>query len=146
MDEGGRCFYVKDGEDVWSPSFRPMKKELSFYQCRHGLGYTKITGARGGLRVDQLFFVPVNFNGEVMQLSLTNESERAKSLSLFSFLEFCLWDAHDDQTNFQRNLSTGEVEVQGSVIYHKTEYRERRNHFAFFSVNAELAGLRHGSG
>jgi cellobiose phosphorylase len=141
LDEGGRCFYVKDGEDVWSPSFRPMKKELSFYQCRHGLGYTKITGARGGLRVDQLFFVPVDFNGEVMQLSLTNESERAKSLSLFSFLEFCLWDAHDDQTNFQRNLSTGEVEVQGSVIYHKTEYRERRNHYAFFSVNAELAGF-----
>ncbi|HHT42125.1 MAG TPA: glycosyl transferase, partial [Firmicutes bacterium] len=140
LDEGGRCFYLKDGEDVWSPSFRPMKKELSFYECRHGLGYTKISGARGGLRAEQLFFVPLGFPGEVIQLKLANETEQAKTLSLFSFLEFCLWDAQDDQTNFQRNLSTGEVEVQGSVIYHKTEYRERRNHYAFYSVNAELAG------
>ncbi|HHW72741.1 MAG TPA: glycosyl transferase [Firmicutes bacterium] len=141
LDEGGRCFYIKDGADVWSPSYRPMKKELSFYQCRHGLGCTKITGARGGVRVEQLFFVPLDFQGEVMQLTLTNESGKAKSLSLFSFLEFCLWDAQDDQTNFQRNLSTGEVEVEGSVIYHKTEYRERRNHYAFFSVNAPLTGF-----
>ncbi|NLM41975.1 MAG: glycosyl transferase [Firmicutes bacterium] len=141
LDEGGRCFYIKDGEDVWSPSFRPMKKELTFYQCRHGLGYTKITGARGGVRAEQLFFVPLGFNGEVMQLTLTNESTCAKSLSVFSFLEFCLWDAQDDQTNFQRNLSTGEVEVEGSVIYHKTEYRERRNHYAFFAVNEEVAGF-----
>ncbi|HOQ74568.1 MAG TPA: glycosyl transferase [Limnochordia bacterium] len=141
LDEGGRCFYIKDGEDIWSPSFRPMKKELSFYECRHGLGYTKITGVRGDIRAEQLFFVPLDANCEVIQLRLSNESGEVKELALFSFLEFCLWDAWDDQTNFQRNLSTGEVEVEGSAIYHKTEYRERRNHYAFFSVNAELAGF-----
>ena len=44
-------------------------------------------------------------------------------------------------TNFQRNLSTGEVEVEGGVIYHKTEYRERRNHYAFYGVNRQPAGF-----
>ncbi|NLL42344.1 MAG: glycosyl transferase [Firmicutes bacterium] len=141
LDDGGRYFYINDGGDCWTPSFKPMKKELSFYECRHGLGYTRILGVRGGLRVEQLFFVPLFFNGEIMQIKLTNETDRPKSVSLFSLVEFCLWDAQDDMTNFQRNFSTGEVEVAGSTIYHKTEYRERRNHFAFFSVNSPLAGF-----
>ena len=56
-------------------------------------------------------------------------------------MEFCLWDAVDDTTNFQRNYSTGEVEVEGSFIYHKTEYRERRDHYAVFYTNADIAGF-----
>lgn len=141
LDDGGRYFYINDGGDCWTPSFKPMKKELSYYECRHGLGYSKIQGVRSGLRVEQLFFVPLFFTGEIMQVKLKNETSQAKSVSLFSFLEFCLWDANDDMTNFQRNLSIGEVEVDGSVIYHTTEYRERRNHYAFFSVNSDIAGF-----
>ena len=141
LDDGGRYFYINDGGDCWTPSFKPMKKDLSFYECRHGLGYTKIQGARGGLHVQQLFFVPLFFTGEITQIKLKNETEKTKSISLFSLVEFCLWDANDDMTNFQRNLSIGEVEVEGSTIYHKTEYRERRDHYAFFSVNGEVAGF-----
>lgn len=141
LDDGGRYFYINDGGDCWTPSFKPMKKELSYYECRHGLGYSKIQGVRSGLRVEQLFFVPLFFTGEIMHVTLKNETSQAKSVSLFSFLEFCLWDANDDMTNFQRNLSIGEVEVDGSVIYHTTEYRERRNHYAFFSVNSDIAGF-----
>ncbi len=141
LDDGGRYFYINDGGDCWTPSFKPMKKDLSFYECRHGLGYTKIQGARGGLQVQQLFFVPLFFTGEITQIKLKNETEKTKSISLFSLVEFCLWDANDDMTNFQRNLSIGEVEVEGSTIYHKTEYRERRDHYAFFSVNGEVAGF-----
>jgi cellobiose phosphorylase len=141
LDDGGRYFYINDGGDCWTPSFKPMKKELSFYECRHGLGYSAIQGVRGGLRVEQLFFVPLGFNGEVMRVRLTNDTNRSKSVSLFSLVEFCLWDAHDDMTNFQRNLSIGEVEVENSAIYHKTEYRERRSHYAFFAVNSDVAGF-----
>ena len=75
------------------------------------------------------------------RVTLKNTSKAAKSVKLFSFVEFCLWDAWDDQTNYQRNLSIGEVEVDGSTIYHKTEYRERRNHYAVYSVNAPVAGF-----
>ncbi|HKM42889.1 MAG TPA: glycosyl transferase [Limnochordia bacterium] len=141
LDDGGRYFYINDGGDCWTPSYKPMKKELSFYECRHGLGYSKIQGVRGGLNVEQLFFVPLLFTGEITQIKLKNETEQAKTVSLFSLVEFCLWDANDDMTNFQRNLNIGEVEVEDSTIYHKTEYRERRNHYAFFSVNGEMAGF-----
>ena len=78
---------------------------------------------------------------EVNRLTLKNNSSEKKDIDLFSFVEFCLWNAADDSSNFQRNFSTGEVEVVGSTIYHKTEYRERRNHYAVYSVNKEIEGF-----
>lgn len=140
-DAGGRYFYLYEGGDYWTPSYAPVKKELSFFECRHGLGYTKITAARKNLKAELLFFVPVGQNAEVHRVTLTNEGNTERRFKLFSYVEFCLYNAQDDMTNFQRNFSTGEVEIEGSTIYHKTEYRERRNHFTFYHVNAELCGF-----
>jgi cellobiose phosphorylase len=141
VDDGGKYFYINDGGDVWSPGWKPMKKELSSYSCRHGLGYTMISGERGGLAAEILFMVPIGYNCEVQKVKLQNNSDRAKNIKLFSLVEWCLWNAQDDMTNFQRNFSTGEVEIDGSAIYHKTEYRERRNHYAFYSVNQPIQGF-----
>lgn len=138
---GGRYYYINDEGDVWSPGWAPVKKELDSYECRHGMGYTKIKGARGGVETEITFFVPLNTNAELHKVTVKNTSDKQKSIKLFSFIEWCLWNAQDDMTNFQRNYSTGEVEVKGSVIYHKTEYKERRNHYAFFSVNAPIIGF-----
>jgi len=140
-DAGGRYFYLNDGGDVWSPSYMPVKAELDSYECRHGLGYSRITGSRGGIKADVLFFVPIGENAEVQKVTLTNETDAQRSFTLFSFIEFALWNAQDDQTNYQRNLSIGEVEIEGSAIYHVTEYRERRNHYAVYGVNAPIAGF-----
>src|SRR5579862_2934614 len=140
-DVGGRYFYVHDGGDFWSPSYMPVKRDLDFFECRHGLGYTQITGERGGLRVQTTFFVPLGQTAEVHRVVVTNTGKTAKRAKLFSYIEFCLWNAYDDMTNYQRNFSTGEVEVLGSTIYHKTEYRERRDHFAFYHVNAPTLGF-----
>ncbi len=140
-DSGGRYFFINDGGDVWTPSWLPLKKDLDFFETRHGMGYTRITGERGGLRVSTLYFVPLGETAEVQKVTITNTSDEVKSFSLFSYLEFCLWNAQDDQTNYQRNLSIGEVEVEGSAIYHKTEYRERRDHYAVYGVNTEIAGF-----
>lgn len=140
-DGGGRYFYINDGGDAWTPGWMPVKAKLDRYECRHGLGYSVITGERGGLGVTQTSFVPVNDNCEVHRISLKNLSDCPKDVSLFSFVEFCLWNAFDDMTNFQRNYSTGEVEVVGSAIFHKTEYRERRDHYAVFAANREVAGF-----
>ncbi|ABX40817.1 GH36-type glycosyl hydrolase domain-containing protein [Lachnoclostridium phytofermentans] len=138
---GGRYYYLYDNGDFWSPGFAPAKKELEYYECRHGMGYTKITGRRNGIETKITFFVPLDYNGEVHKVSIVNTSNQVKNVKLFSFLEWCLWNAQEDSTNFQRNFSTGEVEVKGSVIYHKTEYKERRDHYAFFSVNAPISGF-----
>lgn len=140
-DNGGRYFYINDDGDCWTPSYMPMKKELDSYSCRHGMGYTVISGERNGIKAEQTFFVPVNDNCEIHRVKITNYSDGDKNISLFSFVEFCLWNAQDDMLNYQRNLNTAEVEIEGSCIYHKTEYRERRNHYAFYNVNSAIDGF-----
>ena len=137
---GGRYYYIHDEGDIWSPGWAPAKRDLDTYECRHGMGYTTIKGQRNHIESNVTFFVPLNYNGEVHKVVLKNTGDAPKSIKLFSYLEWCLWNAQDDSTNFQRNFSTGEVEIKGSVIYHKTEYKERRDHYAFFSVNSNIAG------
>ncbi len=141
MDAGGRYFYIKDGENVWNPGWKPCKTELDSYECRHGMGYSVITGVKNGLKAEAKFFVPLGTSAEVTKLTLTNNSIEKKNVKLFSFVEWCLWNAATDMENFQRNLSTGEVEIEDSTIYHKTEYKERRNHYAFYSVNSSIDGF-----
>ncbi|MBR1416040.1 MAG: glycosyl transferase [Prevotella sp.] len=158
MDNGGRYFYLKESSpstgggwgEAWNPGWKPCKTPLDFYECRHGMGYTRITGRKNGVEASVLFFVPLKKWAEVQKLTLKNESQEVKRLKLFSFEEWCLWNAATDMENFQRNFSTGEVEIElssstgggreGATIYHKTEYRERRNHYAFYHVNAEVQG------
>jgi cellobiose phosphorylase len=144
MDNGGKYFYIADEDGtVWNPGWKPCKTPLDSYECRHGMGYTRITGRKNGIEASVLSFVPQNTWAEVEKVTLTNLTDKPKKIKLFSFLEWCLWNAQTDMENFQRNLSTGEVEVEdkGRVIYHKTEYRERRNHYAFYAVNEAVDGF-----
>jgi len=140
-DTGGRAFFIRNEGDVWSPAWKPVKAALSEYECRHGMGYTRIRGARGGVRAEITSFVPLGANCEIHLVSVTNTSGSAASVSLWSYVEWCLWNANDDATNFQRNLSIGEVEVDGDCIYHVTGFRERRTHYAFYSCSRDVAGF-----
>jgi cellobiose phosphorylase len=143
FDVGGRYLYIRDNEtgDFWSPSWQPTRAPLDHYECRHGMGYTTIRSSRLQIEAQTCYFVPMGQNLEIWQFSVTNRRRKPARLSIFSSIEFCLWDAQDDATNFQRNFSTGQVEIEDGVIYHKTEYRERRNHFAWFACSEKLAGF-----
>ncbi|MCE4563500.1 glycosyl transferase [Maribellus sp. CM-23] len=141
MDAGGRYFYIKDEDTVWSPGWKPCKTRLDSYECRHGMNYTIIRGAKEGIFAEVLFFVPLNTHAEVQKLTLTNTSGTTRKIQLFSFIEWALWNAATDMENFQRNFSTGEVEIENSVVYHKTEYKERRDHYAYYSVNTPINGF-----
>jgi len=141
-DVGGRYIYLRDDSsgEFWSPSWQPTQNKLEEYTCRHGMGYTTIASKYSGIEASTRYFVPLDENLEIWQLSVTNHRAQAAELSVFSIVEFCLWDAQDDSTNFQRNFSIGQVEIEDGVIYHKTEYRERRDHFAFFACSEKIAG------
>ncbi len=141
MDNNGKYYYINDGKDVWNPGWQPSRTPLDFYECRHGIGYSRFTGKKNGLSAEVLAFVPTDDACEINKVTIKNESDTVKEFKLFSYVEWCFWNADDDMKNFQRLLSCGEVEIKGSAIYHKTEYRERRNHFGFFSCNCEINGF-----
>ncbi len=141
MDSNGRYLYIEDGDEVWNPMWKPMQSLLDSYECRHGLGYTKITGQKNELQVSTLFFVPLGARNEIWNVTLKNESSNKKKIRLWSYIEWALWEAYDDMTNFQRNYSTGQVEVENGNIFHITEYRERRNHYAYFATSEKISGF-----
>jgi cellobiose phosphorylase len=146
LDSGGRYIYLRDNNAAdsaraWSPTWMPTRTPLDFYECRHGMGYTVIRSKLNGIESQTRYFVPLGENLEIWELTLTNQRDEDADLSVFSAIEFNLWDAMDDATNFQRNYSIGQVEVVDGVIYHKTEYRERRDHFAYFACSEKLAGF-----
>ena len=141
LDNNGHYFFIKDADTIWNPGWQPCQTELDSYECRHGFGYSKFTSKKNDLKAEALYFVPNGENCEVEMITLKNEGSATKNVSLVSFVEWCLYNASDDCQNFQRNFSTGEVEIEGSAIYHKTEYRERRNHFAFYSCNTKIDGF-----
>ena len=142
QDSNGHYYYIKDGDTVWNPGWMPAKTDLDAYECHHGMGYTTFIGKKNDLKATMTAFVPIGDTCEINKLSLKNEGTSEKTVDVFSYVEFCLWNAMDDMTNFQRNYSTGEVEIhdKGQEIFHKTEYRERRNHFAVYAVNAPVEG------
>jgi cellobiose phosphorylase len=143
LDRGGRYIYVRDDRtgEFWSPSWQPTRSTLRNYACRHGLGYTIISSTRSDIHAETTYFVPLGETLEVWRLRLTNQRRTPATLSIFSSIEFCLWDAQDDSTNYQRNFNIGQVEIENGVIYHKTEYRERRDHFAYFACSEPLVGF-----
>lgn len=142
LDMGGRYIYLRDDKNgtFWSPTWMPTRTPLDSYECRHGLGYTTIRSSFAGIEAQTRYFVPLGEDLEVWELNVINRRNETVELSAFSAIEFCLWDALDDANNFQRNYSIGELEVEDGVIYHKSEYRERRDHFAFFACSEPLAG------
>jgi cellobiose phosphorylase len=150
MDSVGRYFYIVENRKskienpiIWNLGWKPCKTPLDKYECRHGLNYTRITGEKNGVKASVLHFVPLGVKAEIQKLTLSNLSNDIKHLKLFSYAEWCLWNAATDGENFQRNLSTGEVEIERAgwtAIYHKTEYKERRNHYAYYAVNCPVNG------
>ncbi len=145
LDNNGHYYYIKENDTIWNPGWQPSQTELDTYECRHGLGYTCYKGTKNNLEACVTTFVPIGSSCVLTRLSFKNNSDTIKHFSVYSYVEFCLWNAVDDLNNFQRNLSTGEVEIESykssSCIYHKTEYRERRNHYALYAMNTSCDGF-----
>ena len=109
MDQPGRYFYLHDREsgDYWSASWQPVGKSLGEYRstCRHGTAYTVIDSHYSEISTETTYFVPLEQNFEYWRLKVTNEGEKQRELSVFSFCEFTnQWDTFQDRVNLQYSL------------------------------------------
>lgn len=140
FDQGGRYLYIKDDKtgDYYSPTWQPVRKKLDKYECRHGLGYTKIAALYKGIKTRVIYFVPIDEDLEIWKLEIENTSTKPLDLSLFSFVEFCLWDAVGDSTNFQRTWSIGTAHCEGSTIIHDTMHGNWVDVLAYFGTSEKI--------
>jgi cellobiose phosphorylase len=145
LDANGKYIYLRDDAtgDFWSTTWQPTRQDLKKYkyECRVGLSYNQIKSEYKGIKTDSLYFVPEGETLEVWRLRVTNTTSKPRKITAVSFVEFCLWDALNDMTDFQYNLNIAEMEVnkKTSTLYHTSRYRVYKDHYAYFSVNKPMA-------
>lgn len=122
FDQPGRYIYIRDNDskDYWSASWQPVGKDLAHYQsqCRHGMGYTKMTADYDSIRSQATYYVPLGKSYEVWSLSVTNCSKQKRSLTLTGYAEFTNHSNYEqDQVNLQYSLFiTKTVFIQNRIM------------------------------
>lgn len=106
FDEPGRYIYIRDNgsKDYWSASWQPVGKDLNEYksECHHGTAYTKMMADYSGIHSEVRYYVPLNKTYEVWNLSVTNNSDKARSLNITGYAEFTNNSNYEqDQVNLQ---------------------------------------------
>lgn len=147
IDRPGRYLYIRDRKnaDFWSCSWQPVIKSLDNfkYECRHGLGYTKISAEYNNIKSEVTYFVPLKENLEIWILRVKNLSNEARELDIFSYLEFCLWQAISDSTDFQYTLNIANCICEDGIIYHLTNYypKVHASPLAYFAASRKPSGF-----
>jgi cellobiose phosphorylase len=106
QDNWGKYFYIKDNltGDVWSPTWMPVKTELDSYQVAYGFGYARFTSEYKGIKIILTVFIPVDENIEVWNFKIENLTSQKKSLSIFSYFEWCLGSSSDHHREFHKTF------------------------------------------
>jgi cellobiose phosphorylase len=147
LDANGKYIYLRDDEtgEHWSTTWQPTRQDPKKYkyECRVGLSYNVIKSEYKGIATEGTYFVPEGETLEVWRVRVTNTGKKPRKLTAVSFVEFCLWDALNDMTDFQYNLNIAEMEVdkKSSTLYHLSRYRVYKDHYAYFSVNRPMASF-----
>lgn len=121
FDQPGRYIYLRDDEsgDFWSASWQPVAKDLNDYQvkCCHGMGYTRMEASYAGISSKAVYYVPQGKAYEVWALTVTNDSDRDRSLTLTGYAEFTNHSNYEqDQVNLQYSLFIGRTVFEGNRI------------------------------
>lgn len=139
-DRPGRYLYIRDDETgkYWSPTWQPVLAELSTFECRHGLGYTKISSSHSSIRAEITFLVPLEDNLEIWMLTLKNASSETKKLTVFSYAEFCLWQAFNDLTDLQCSQGLAVAKYEDDAVNYSLF--DVSTGYAFFASNGTITG------
>ncbi|MDD6135938.1 MAG: N,N'-diacetylchitobiose phosphorylase [Lachnospiraceae bacterium] len=121
FDQPGRYVYIRDNDnaDYWSASWQPVGKDLSVYksECHHGTGYTNMKASYSGIDSEVLYYVPLDKTHEVWKVKLTNNSDKARNLSVFGYCEFTNDNNYEqDQVNLQYTLFITRTYFMGNRI------------------------------
>ncbi len=100
MDSPGYYLYVKDGGECWNPSFFPTMTGLDSWQCRHGMGYTRFSASRKDLHATVSYFIPLQDNILLWDVTLENRSAESKQLELYPYIDHSLHEYAKDVLAF----------------------------------------------
>lgn len=139
MDRPGRYIYIRDAVtgEFWNPGFQPSQRKLDSYSCRHGMGYTVLQGEYNGITADVTYFVPDDRDFEIWLLKVKNTLNVPKKLQIFSYAEFCFWDAILDQQNVDWAQQINQGRYKDNVITWYPHYI--KDNGSFFATSGKVS-------
>jgi N,N'-diacetylchitobiose phosphorylase len=143
MDRPGYYIYLRDEEDgdYWSISWQPVGKPLdkAKYTTRHGMSYTTYECEYKDIRATQKMSIPLGDNALIWDVTVKNDSDRAKRLDVFSYAEFSFHHIQIDNQNYQMSLYCAGSEYEGGTILYDLFYEEEG--YQYFTANFEPDGF-----
>ena len=117
-DDWGKYFYLRDDEsgEYWSPTIRPVMKVPETYACHHGIGYTRFSVLNREIQTNLRIFVPFDCDLEIFSLKIMNRGKKARQLSIFTYLEWCLGAAPDQHREFHKTFLETEFDSHHQVL------------------------------
>ncbi len=147
-DRPGRYLYLRDDEtgEFWSATYQPVTHaKPDAYECRHGLGYTRISSVRDGIAAELLHLIPLGDRVEVQRVSIRNESDRPRQVSAFTYREFVNSSAGNDLTNiqFSGHIASVDFDPEDARILLVTTPREVSGErpLPFFAISEQPDGF-----
>ena len=120
MDRPGHYLYIRDNDSgkYWSASWQPVGVELAkaTYECRHGLSYSKFTSTVSGIKTTKTIFIPLADNCEIWDVKIENCSDKARQISIFSYLEFSFKHITFDNQDFQMSLYSSGSHFDDNIV------------------------------
>jgi cellobiose phosphorylase len=141
MDRPGRYVYIRDAAtgEYWNPGFQPSGTKLDSYSCRHGMGYTVLEGEYKGIAASLTYFVPDDRDFEVWLFKAANTLTVPKRLQIFSYAEFCFWDAILDQQNVDWAQQINQGRHDNGIITWYPHYIS--NNASFFATSGTVSSF-----
>ena len=128
VDRPGHYVYIRDDDtgEYWSISWQPVGKDLAAakYECRHGLSYSRFSCEYNGISASQTVFIPLEEAVELWDVIFANNSDRPRSLSIYSYVEFSFHHIDMDNQNFQMSLYAAGSSYQDGIIEYDLYYEE----------------------
>lgn len=118
-DEWGKYIYVRDNASgrYWSLTWKPLKTRFDRYEVRYGQGYSILRASYNGVEMEKTLFVDMEEPVEIWQVRLKNLATYRRSLSLFTYFEWCLGNAADTHREFHKTFIETEIDRRNRCLY-----------------------------
>jgi cyclic beta-1,2-glucan synthetase len=127
-DPTAEAFYLRDEESgvVWgaTPAPLPRRPDAGRWVIRHAAGVTRYQHAVGAMRQELAVFVAPEDPVKVSMLTLTNDSDERRRISVFGYVEWCMGPPRSGERRFVVTEHDDEAGVLLAKNTYNAEFRD----------------------
>jgi cellobiose phosphorylase len=141
-----RLIYVRDNDtgEFWNVGWEPVCKEVTSFECTHGLGYTIIKSETNGVTATFRIFIPPGDDPvELWNLAFENVSRKERNLSIFVYnqIQFAYKWGYDSYGDMFYRHSWWDQDQNALIANKHPYYRPHDYLVGFMAADAPIVGF-----